>query len=302
METLLQDIRYGVRVLLKKPGFTFVAVLTLALGIGANAAIFSVVNAVVLRPLPFPDADRLVIVRGNLHRPGVEEIPASAGEYVDYRDRSRAFDEIAAYDTLGFNLTGRGAPERVDGAIATASVFTTLGVRAAIGRTFLAEEEQAGRNDVAILSHALWTRRFAGDPAIVGQTIALDGRPVDIVGVMPPGFAFPDETREIWKPVLVDADALSADNRGSHGFTLVGRMKRGVAPAEARADLDAVASTFGARFPNKAAQQILIFTLEHLNGHFTAKMGVITQVHIGHPTLTHEPLQCVTVEGFSFQV
>ncbi|PYR41963.1 MAG: hypothetical protein DMF93_07100 [Acidobacteria bacterium] len=244
------DVRFALRTLRRTTGFTIVVLTTLALGIGANAAIFSVVNAVVLRPLPFPDADRLVIVRGNLHRPGVEEIPASAGEYVDYRDRSRAFDEIAAYDTLGFNLTGRGEPERVDGAIATASLFTALGVRAAIGRTFLAEEEQAGRNDVAILSHALWTRRFAGDPAIVAQTIALDGRPVDIVGVMPPGFAFPDETTEIWKPVLVDADALSADNRGSHGFTLVGRMKRGVPPAQARADLDAVASTFGARFPN----------------------------------------------------
>ena len=244
------DVRFALRTLRRTLGFTIVVLATLALGIGANAAIFSVVNAVVLRPLPFQDADRLVIVWGNLHRPGVEEIPVSAGEYVDYRDGNRAFDHIAAYDTLGFNLTGRGEPERVDGAVATASLFTALGARAAIGRTFLAEEEQAGHNDVAILGHALWTRRFAGDRAIVGQTIAVDGRPVEVVGVMPPGFAFPGETTELWKPVLVDAAALSADNRGSHGFTLVGRMKRGVAPAQARADLDAVASTFGARFPN----------------------------------------------------
>ena len=244
------DVRFALRTLRRNLGFAAVVLSTLALGIGATAAIFSVVNAVVLRPLPFHDADRLVVAWGNLHRPGVEEIPASAGEYVDYRDRSHAFEAIGAYDTLGFNLTGRGEPERVEGAVTTASLFTTLGVRAAIGRVFLPEEEQPGRNGVAILGHALWTRRFASDRAIVGQKIAVDGRPVEVVGVMPSGFAFPDQTTEIWKPVLLDADALSADNRGSHGFTLIGRMKRGTTPVQARADLDAVASTFGARFPN----------------------------------------------------
>jgi len=244
------DVRFALRTLRRNLGFTTVVLLTLALGIGANAAIFSVVNAVVLRPLPYRDADRLVLAWGNLHRPGVEEIPASAGEYVDYRDRSRAFDQIAAYDTSGFNLTGRGEPERVEGAVATASLFAALGVNAAIGRTFVGDEEQPGRNDVAILGHTLWMRRFNGDRAIVGQKIAVDGRAVEIVGVMPAGFAFPDETTEFFKPVLLDADALSADNRGSHGFTLVCRMKPGVTISQARADLDASAGTFAARFPN----------------------------------------------------
>jgi len=243
------DVRFAMRTLGRHLGFTTVVLLTLALGIGANAAIFSVVNAVVLRPLPYRDADRLAIAWGNLHRPGVEEIPASAGEYVDYRDRSRAFEQIAAYDTSGFNLTGGGEPERVEGAVATASLFAALGVNAEVGRTFHAGEELPGRNDVAILSHTLWMRRFDGDRAIVGRTIAVDGRPIEIVGVMPSGFAFPDETTEIWRPVLLDADAVSANNRGSHGFTLIGRMKRGVTLAQARADLDAIAGGFAARFP-----------------------------------------------------
>jgi hypothetical protein len=144
-----RDMRYAIRSLRKTPGFTVVVLLTLALGIGANAAIFSVVNAVVLRPLPYADATRLMVVWGNLHRPGVEEIPSSAGEYVDYRDRARTFDNIAAYDTLGFNLTGSDDPERVEGAVVTASLFSLLGVNAQIARTFAAVEEQPGREHVA---------------------------------------------------------------------------------------------------------------------------------------------------------
>ena len=243
------DVRFAWRALRKTPGFTTVVVLTLALSIGANAAIFSVVNAVVLRPLPYPDAARLMVVWGNLHRPGVEEIPASAGEYVDYRDQVRSLEQVAAYDTLGFNLTGGGEPERVDGAVVTASVFPLLGVNAQVGRTFAAAEEQPGRDQVAILSHALWTRRFRADPAIVGQMVAVDGRPVEIVGVMPAAFRFPDETTELWRPILLDAEALGAGNRGSHGFTVLARLKRGISREQARADLDSAGAAFQARFP-----------------------------------------------------
>src|SRR6185436_1891531 len=195
------DLRYAVRSLRTHPGFTAVVLATLALGIGANAAIFSVVNAVLLRPLPYEGADRIVVVWGDLHRPGVNEIPASAGEYVDYRDRSHAFDQVAVYDTAGFNLTGGGEPERVDGAIVTASLFPLLGASAAIGRTFLAAEEQPGRNDVALIGHGLWRRRFGANPAIVGQVVSIDGRPTQVVGVMPPRFQFPDPAIEIWKPL-----------------------------------------------------------------------------------------------------
>jgi len=245
-----RDVRYAIRSLRKSPSFAAVMLLTLALGIGANAAIFSVVNAVVLRPLPYADATRLMVVWGNLHRPGVEEIPASAGEYVDYRDRARAFEQIAAYDTLGFNLSGRDDPERVEGAVVTASLFPLLGARTQMGRTFAAAEEQPGRDHVAIISHTLWTRRFHADPAIVGQMVTVDGRPVEVVGVMPAAFRFPDETTEMWKPILLDAEALSANNRGSHGFTILARLKRGATRGEAGADLDKVAATFQAQFPD----------------------------------------------------
>jgi len=249
MADLGGDLRYAVRSLRTHPGFTAVVLATLALGIGANAAIFSVVNAVLLRPLPYEGADRIVVVWGDLHRPGVNEIPASAGEYVDYRDRSHAFDQVAVYDTAGFNLTGGGEPERVDGAIVTASLFPLLGASAAIGRTFLAAEEQPGRNDVALIGHGLWRRRFGANPAIVGQVVSIDGRPTQVVGVMPPRFQFPDPAIEIWKPLLLDADAVSDDNRGSHGYTALARLRPGATLSQAQADLAGVTATFKAEHP-----------------------------------------------------
>jgi len=243
------DLTFAVRTLRKNPGFTLVVLLTLALGIGANAAIFSVVNGVVLRPLPYRDANRLVAVWGNLHRPGVEQIPASAGEYVDFRDQNHTLDAIAAYDTVGFNLTGGPEPERVEGAVVTASLFTLLGASAELGRTFTAAEEQPGREQAAILSHALWSRRFGADRTIVGRFISIDGRQVEIVGVMPPTFRFPDDATELWKPILIDADAVSANQRGSHGLMLLARLKPDRTVTQARADLDSVGATFNARFP-----------------------------------------------------
>jgi predicted permease len=248
-EVVAADVRYALRTLRKNPGFTAVVLLTLALGIGANAAIFSVVNGVMLRPLPYRDANRLMVIWGDLHRPGVGEIPTSAGEYVDYRDRSRAFEQLAAYDTLGFNLTGNGGPERVEGAVVTASLFSLLGVSAQVGRTFLAEEEQPGRGDVVMLSHALWTRRFNANPAIVGQSVQLDGQPARVVGVMPAAFHFPDRAIEMWKPMVFDAEAVSDNNRGSHGYTVLARLKNGLTGEQAHADLARVTATFKAEHP-----------------------------------------------------
>jgi putative ABC transport system permease protein len=248
-EMFAADVRYALRTLRRSPGFTAVVLLTLALGIGANAAIFSVVNAVILRPLPYRDANRLMVIWGDLRRPGVNEIPGSAGEYVDYRDRSHAFEQLAAYDTQGFNLTGNGGPERVDGAVVTASFFPLLGVAAQVGRTFLADEEQPGRGDVVILSHAMWTRRFSANPAIVGQSVLLDGKPAQVVGVMPAAFHFPDHAIEMWKPIVFDADALSDNNRGSHGYTLLARLNAGVTREQGQADLAGVTATFKAEHP-----------------------------------------------------
>jgi len=187
------DVRYALRALRKNVGFAAVVVLTLALGIGANAAIFSVVNAVVLRPLPYRDADRLVVIRDNLPASGLRDIVISAVEYLDYRARNHVFDEMAAYDTTAFNLTGRGEPERLDGAVITASLLPILGASPALGRAFAEADNQAGRDRVVLLSHALWQRRFAGDPRVVGTLITLEGRGVEVIGVMPPSFRFPDD-------------------------------------------------------------------------------------------------------------
>ena len=248
-ELVAADVRYAFRTLRRNPGFAIVVLLTLALGIGANAAIFSVVNGVLLRPLPYRDADRLMVIRGDLKRPGLNDIPASAGEYVDYRDRSHAFEQVAAYDTVGFNLTGGGEPERVDGAIVSTTLFSLLGASAQVGRTLVADEDQPGRDDVVVLSHSLWTRRFSANPAIVGQTIPVDGRPAQVVGVMPAAFQFPDRSIEIWKPFLLDAEALSDNNRGSHGYTALARLKAGISRQQAQADLNAVTAAFKADHP-----------------------------------------------------
>jgi len=248
-ELIAADVRYAFRTLRRNPGFAIVVLLTLALGIGANAAIFSVVNGVLLRPLPFRDADRLMVIWGDLKRPGLNDIPASAGEYVDYRDRSHAFEQVSAYDTVGFNLTGGGEPERVEGAVVTTTFFSLLGASAQAGRTFVAGEDQPGRDDVVVLSHSLWTRRFSANPAIVGQTIPVDGRPTQVVGVMPAAFQFPDRSIEIWKPFLLDAEALSDNNRGSHGYTALARLKAGISRQQAQADLNAVTAAFKADHP-----------------------------------------------------
>src|SRR6185503_19974973 len=200
-------------------------------------------------PIADLGGDLRYAIRSLRTHPGVNAIPASAGEYVDYRDRSLAFDQVAVYDTAGFNLTGGGEPQRVDGAIVTASLFPLLGASAAIGRTFLAAEEQPGRNDVALIGHGLWRRRFGANPAIVGQVVSIDGRPTQVVGVMPPRFQFPDPAIELWKPLLLDADAVSDDNRGSHGYTALARLRPGATLSQAQADLAGVTATFKAEHP-----------------------------------------------------
>ena len=202
---IVGDLRYAFRSLRKTPGFASVIILTLALGIGANAAIFSVVNAVVLRPLPYRDAARLVVVWDNLHRHGLKDLVVSALEFTEFRDRNRVFDQMAAYDTRGFNVTGLAQPERVDGAEVTAGLFPLLGVAPALGRSFRDEDEQPGRA-VVMLGHGSWQRLFGGDAAIVGKTIAVDGQGAEVVGVMPAAFHFPDETVDLWRPIAFDAD------------------------------------------------------------------------------------------------
>lgn len=242
METLLKDIRYGIRSLAKRPGFTATAIITLALGIGANAAIFSVVNAVLLRPLPYPDPDQLVTVWGRLPTHGLDKLNVSPPEFADYRSRNQTFSSVAAYASLGRNLTGVGEPERIDVTFVTDGFFSVLGRPPLSGRTFLNEEDQPGHNQVAILSYSLWQRRFSGDKNIVGQTVVLDGVSHNVVGVMPPDFQFPDTETQIWKPMAFDADDLSENSRGSHYLDLIARARPGVSLEQVKSDVASMAA------------------------------------------------------------
>src|SRR5499426_2923775 len=183
MNTLLQDLRYGARIMLKQPVFTLIAVLTLGLGIGANTAIFSLVNAVLLRPLPFAEPERLVWTWGEFS--GGNRASTSPPDFLDYRAQSRSFEELAAMAFNSFNLTGSGEPERVIGSSVTANFFQALGVRLVQGRAFLPEEERSSPAQVAVITQWLWQQRFGGDPPIVGKTISLNGRGHTVVGVAP---------------------------------------------------------------------------------------------------------------------
>src|SRR5437867_621717 len=186
METLLQDLRYGARMLLKKPGFTLVAVVTLALGIGANTAIFSVVNAVLLRPLPFEDSERLVMAwNKGAEAAGGDRTPLAVADLLDWRAQSQSFESVGAFQQRLFTYTGGESPERVRGAGVTANFFSTLGVQAALGRTFYPDEERPDAPRVAVISDAFWRKHFAADPQTIGRAINLNEVSFTIVGVMP---------------------------------------------------------------------------------------------------------------------
>ncbi|HMG32731.1 MAG TPA: ABC transporter permease [Blastocatellia bacterium] len=218
METLIQDLRYGVWMLLKRPGFTAVVVLVLALGIGANSAFFSVISGVLIRPVPWEDPDRIANVwETNLKR-GEDTALVSAVNFLDWRDQNRIFEYVAGWRFLYLNLTGRGEPERLQGLTVSPDYFPLLKVKAALGRTFLPEEEQPGLNKVAILSHGLWQHRFDSDPGIIGQQIAIEGEPYTVVGVLPSDFRiFRVLNREldIYIPLTLDRTQLRREGRPS---------------------------------------------------------------------------------------
>src|ERR1700683_5145393 len=214
MGTLLQDLRYGARMLRKSPGFTIVAVLTLALGIGANTAIFSVVNGVLLRPLPFRDPSRLVLIAEKSSFP---IISTSYENYLDWRDQSHSFESMEATRAGSITLTGAGEPERLNVRMATAGLFSMLGINAQIGRTFLSEEDRAGGAPVALLSYGLWQRRFGGSPDIIGKNIKLDTRPYTVVGVLPAGFQV-FQSADVFVPFAPWAATLPQDRNWHPGI------------------------------------------------------------------------------------
>jgi putative ABC transport system permease protein len=238
MENLLKDIRYGVRGLLKRPGFTVIALITLALGIGANTAIFSVVNAVLLRPLPFQKPEELVIVWEDATFVGFPHNTPAPANYVDWKAQNQSFVDMAASHETSFNLTGDGEPERVSAYAVNANFFPLLGVQPVLGRSFLAEEDQPGGNKVAVLSYGLWQSRYGADRNILNRTILLNGEKHTVVGVMPSSFQFFAKDVRLWVPIALSAEDWA--NRGGHYLTVVARLKPGVLVPQAQADMSAV--------------------------------------------------------------
>jgi putative ABC transport system permease protein len=249
MTSLFQDVRYAARTFARRPGFTLAVVLTLAVGIGANSAIFSVVNGVLLRPLPYEAQGRLVRVFGRYVEFGRTSF--SYPDFVDLRGEATTFERIAAYASSGVTLTGVPEPERLQSAPVVGDLFGVLGVRPLLGRTFRPEEEQYGSHRVVVLSHRLWMRRFAGDRATVGRVISLNGNPYVVVGVAPPTMRVP-EFAELWTPFAVNP-ADSPPNRRSEFLGVIGRMKPGVSLDRARVDVAAVAKRLAEEYPQTNA-------------------------------------------------
>src|SRR6185503_5498781 len=249
MDSIIKDIRYGVRGLLKRPGFTVIALVAVALGIDANTAIFSLVNAVVIRPLPFPDPDQLVWVFGNI-RSGGNRASVSPPDFLDYRSQNKTFAQFAASGTqpLSVNLTGSGDPERITASMVTGNYFDTFGITPAIGRGLTLENEKSGQDQVTVLSHAFWQKRFAGDASIVGKTLTLDSKSYQILGVMPAGVSLP-QTADLWVPINFDGDP-EMKWRKAHFLRPVGRMKPGVTLTQAQADTDMIAAHLEQQYPD----------------------------------------------------
>ncbi len=261
---MIADIRYAIRMLAKSPAFTFIAVLTLALAIGANTAIFSVVNAVLLRPLPYPHAEQLVQVFGT--QPTLPEAPTSPANFLEWRTENRVFSHIATYVGQGFNLTGTDKPERVIGARVSGDTFQLLGVQPALGRDFTPEEDREGGNRVAILSYEFWQHRFAGDPNVIRQTITMSDQTYTIVGVMPRGFAFPTTRTQIWTPIAFNAAERAT--RDTNFIDVVARLKPGVSLEQAQANMTAIAQSQAERYPhtNVGIGVKVVSLQEHLVG------------------------------------
>jgi predicted permease len=253
LENLGKDMRYGVRMLRKSPSFTFFAVAVLALGIAANSAIFSIADAVLIRPLPYADANRLVIVWEDASAYGFPKDTPAPGNFSDWRSRNQVFTDVAA-TSFGdaFNLTGAGTPEKLTGRSVTANLLSVLGATPELGRDFRPEEDVPGATRVAILSHGLWLRRFGGDPQILGKEILLNYEKCTIIGVMKRGFQFPDREAELWTPARFSKEELA--NHGSHYLEVVARLKPGVSLKSANANLAVIAKEIEKEHPDLNAR------------------------------------------------
>lgn len=244
---LLHDLRYAARLQRKNPAFTIVAVIALALGIGANTAIFSVVNTVLLRPLPYKDPERLVMVWEDASKHGYPRDTPAAANFVDWRDQNQVFEGIAAIADENFNLTGSGEPERLEGRRVSANLFPLLGVEPQLGRVFTAAEDQPGAQRVVLLSYPLWQRRFGGDPGIVGRALTLNGESYLVVGVMPARFQFPTSDDQAWVPIAFTQQDVA--NRGRHYLQVMARLKPGVSLTQAQSEMSTIAARLQQQYP-----------------------------------------------------
>jgi putative ABC transport system permease protein len=248
MGTLWQDVRYGARTLRRNPGFAFVAILTLAIGIGANVVIFSIINGVLLRPLPFPDSQRIVTLWETDVNRNVVRGTASAAEFLDWQDLNRSFEELSGWRGLYFTITGGGEPEQIWGSQVSGNFFKMLRIAPALGRDFTAEDEQPGHEQVVILNYALWQRHYGGDPGIVGKTITLDDQPFVVIGILPRGFTLYGGLPEfeIWKPFAFTRTQL---DRGNHELVVFGRLREKVALQQAQTEMETILARLKQQYP-----------------------------------------------------
>jgi len=246
---LLDELRYSTRTLLKHPGFVLTIVLILALGIGANSTIFSVVNAVLIRPLPYESPERIVMIWETNPTKGVKRSIVSPANFIDWKSQNQVFDDLAAFRFWYYTVTGGGDPQRYSGARVSASFFPLLGFKPELGRTFTADEEQVGRDHVVVLTHSLWQRRFGGDPNIIGQSLTVDGEPFTVIGVLPASFRFIrvlNNDLDLWMPISFSPQQLT---REDHSITVYGRLKQGVPLAQAQADMNSVTRRLEQEYP-----------------------------------------------------
>ena len=263
LENLFMDVRYGLRMLRKNPGFTAVAIITLALGIGANTAIFSLVNTVLLRPLPYTDAAKLMTVWGYNRSRGFNTDLVSPLDFADWRSQNHVFESMAASTDVTYTLTGAGDPSVIIGYSFSADYFHVLGVAPLLGRTFLPEEEQPGKNHVAVLSYSLWQSRFGGERNLVGKTITLDGAPYMVVGIMPPGTRYPPLT-DLWTPLTIGPEA--ANERGYRYLRVMARLKPGATIEQAQVEMNTIARRLALEYPktNKDEDATNIISLRQM--------------------------------------
>jgi putative ABC transport system permease protein len=286
MGTLIQDLKYGLRMLAKDPGFTAVAVLTLALGIGANTAIFSVVNGVLLRALPYKDAGRLVFVAATNRSENINSGVTSYPDFADWRAQNHVFSGLAAYRAQSYDLIGGGQPERIRGVRATGDLLPLLEEKPALGRAFLPEEYQRGKEHVVLLSDGLWRRAFGSDPGLVGKTLKLNDELYTVIGVMPPGFQFPpNEQAVLYAPLVSD------DNRHHGWLWAVGRLKPGIGLREAQAEMSAISRRLAQQYPdsNKGQGASVVSLQESVVGHmrpaflvFVCAVGLVLLIACGN--------------------